>query len=231
MKVGELLVIIGVAGELLADGGIFVLSNKLQIISDQEIGEAKQSAGAAFERAAQTEKEAAEDLKATNVAGHEAEEARQKAEGFQLQIAQANERAAEAERETARLKSQLADRTLTDDQLRAIAIKLASYAGQEYEIVAYWDSKESVGIANRIHQALQMARWKYIPPPKTGVALFGGVIGIFVNVHPEADRRVKEAATALVSALNEQAVAAELRDKNDPGHPDQRITFSIGSKR
>ncbi len=35
----ELMVIIGVAGELLADGGIFVFSKHLQTISDQEIAQ------------------------------------------------------------------------------------------------------------------------------------------------------------------------------------------------
>lgn len=36
-RIFEILVIIGVAGELLADGGIFGFSKRLQVISDQEI--------------------------------------------------------------------------------------------------------------------------------------------------------------------------------------------------
>jgi hypothetical protein len=59
-KLFELLVIIGVAGELLADGGIFAFSRRLQIISDAEVaslnkeaGEARQKAGEAIERSEQ----------------------------------------------------------------------------------------------------------------------------------------------------------------------------------
>lgn len=41
VKTFEMLVIIGVAGELLADGGIFLFSRHLQIISEQEIAKAE----------------------------------------------------------------------------------------------------------------------------------------------------------------------------------------------
>jgi hypothetical protein len=73
-------------------------------------------------------------------------------------LANALERAVAAEQEALRLKEQLADRTLSDAQLKSIAGKLAEYAGQEYDVTPYWDSPESVGIANRVHFALQMAR-------------------------------------------------------------------------
>jgi hypothetical protein len=45
MKLFEMLVIIGVLGELLGDGGVFLFSNQLQVISDKEIAEAIRSAG------------------------------------------------------------------------------------------------------------------------------------------------------------------------------------------
>jgi hypothetical protein len=44
MKLFEMFVIIGVAGELLADGGIFLFSHQLQVISDSEITEANKNA-------------------------------------------------------------------------------------------------------------------------------------------------------------------------------------------
>jgi hypothetical protein len=62
VKVFEMLVIIGVAGELFADGGIFLFSRALQIKSDNEIREAnahaldaKNSAGLAAEAAARAQ--------------------------------------------------------------------------------------------------------------------------------------------------------------------------------
>jgi hypothetical protein len=44
MKLCEMLVIIGVLGELLGDGGVFLFSNQLQVISDNEIREANNKA-------------------------------------------------------------------------------------------------------------------------------------------------------------------------------------------
>jgi hypothetical protein len=60
----ELLVVIGIAGELVADGGVFVFSRHLQTISDgefaalnKEAGDARKKAGEAIERAAAIEQD------------------------------------------------------------------------------------------------------------------------------------------------------------------------------
>jgi hypothetical protein len=153
-----------------------------------------------------------------------ARETRKEADSFEKDIALAKKAALGAQ-ET------LAERELTDEQVKDIGGRLLQFAGQEYEIVAYWDNPESMHIANRIHAALQLAHWKYIPPPKNGVALLGGVVGVVVNVHHEANLGTKRAGERLVSTLNEQGIVTKSRDKNDPRHPDHTITFSIGSKR
>jgi len=73
VKTFEMLVIIGVAGELLADGGIFLFSSHLQTIADQEIADLTVTAGnarASAETAA----------KATDRAKASADEAKQKAD-------------------------------------------------------------------------------------------------------------------------------------------------------
>jgi hypothetical protein len=68
MKFGEMLVIVGVAGELLGDGGIFLSSRRLQIVADQEIadlarevGNAKLALATQQERAAKAERELLEE--------------------------------------------------------------------------------------------------------------------------------------------------------------------------
>jgi hypothetical protein len=78
-------------------------------------------------------------------------------------LADALKRAAEAQKEATDANVKLADRTLSDAQLVTIANTLNQFPGQEFEIVPYWDSKESAGIAQRINLALQMARWKFLP--------------------------------------------------------------------
>jgi len=65
-------VIIGVAGELWADGGIFLFSSHLQTIADLEIAALTREAAEANDRASKNEREAAELRK-------EAGDARQKA--------------------------------------------------------------------------------------------------------------------------------------------------------
>ncbi len=55
----EVLVVIGVAGEIFADGGIFAFSRALQSLGDREIGELERRTSDAKERAGKLETEAA----------------------------------------------------------------------------------------------------------------------------------------------------------------------------
>jgi hypothetical protein len=102
LKTFELLVILGVAGELFADGGVFVFSAHLQTLSDIEVARLNASAQAANATARQFESEIAD-------ANSKAETARRDAESFKLDIARANERAANAEKVTATLTKATAD--------------------------------------------------------------------------------------------------------------------------
>jgi hypothetical protein len=242
--IGWVLIVGGVAGEFVADSFVSKADGYVQKFDEILLTEAQKGtafaterASAAYERASENEKETASTLKqaeqeradaAKSLAA--AETARKEAEGFQLQIAQANERAAEAERETARLKAELADRTLTDAQLKSIADKIDLYAGQEYDITPYRDSPESVGIADRIYLALIFAKWKFVPSKTIG--LFGGVVGVQVWRHPDADERTKAAASALVAALLHEGIQALLRVENPQNNPKHNtISLNVGAKR
>ncbi len=59
-RIFELLVIVGVAGELFADGGVFLFSAHLQTISDVEVARLHKEAGDAELRAAQLEQSLAD---------------------------------------------------------------------------------------------------------------------------------------------------------------------------
>lgn len=160
----------------------------------------------------------------------QASEAKRDAEKFKLDIASANERAANAERETARLNARLADRTLSDSQLSSLIENLKPFAGQAFQVVPYWGDKESTGIADRITGGLTKAGWVFVKL-ETYTMLPGGLVGVDVYVHPESDQRIQQAAAALVRTLNEHGIVAELRHKNDPGHPDDKIMLSVGAKK
>jgi hypothetical protein len=114
--------------------------------------------------------------------------ARQEADSFETDIRSAKETAGEA-------KEKVADRTLTDGQAVSVAGKVNPFVGQRVQIMTYWDASEPMGLANRILFALRLAKWEYLPPPEHTI-LIGGITGVQVFVHPEADEPTKNAANS-----------------------------------
>jgi hypothetical protein len=112
-----------------------------------------------------------------------------------------------AEAKLFELQKTLADCSLTDDQVESILKKLNPFAGQEYTVTAYWDSKESLGIANRINSILENAGWRYNPVGSKS-SMLGGIVGIQVWTHPDAGESAKQAAKSLIDALNNEGLAA-----------------------
>ena len=49
-------------------------------------------------------------------------------------------------------------------------------------------------------------------------------------MHPEADEHVKEAAEALVRALNDEDITTELRQQNPQNAKDNKISLNVGTK-
>jgi len=91
-----------------------------------------------------------------------------------------------ASKKTDQIEERLADRSLTDMQVKAIADRIKAFAGQEFDIITFWDLKEPLAIANRIYAVLKLGGWKYIKP-ESAQFLLGGVGGVLVYVHPEAE--------------------------------------------
>jgi hypothetical protein len=149
--------------------------------------------------------------------------ARQEADSFEKDIAAAKGAASKAE-------AKLADRTLTDEQVRSIAGKLRVFSGQAYTVTAYWDSKESLGIANRIHSALLLAKWSYSDEGSKSMML-GGEIGVLVWTHPEAGENTKKAAASLIDALNAEGIEATPRLQNPQNPKSDMIAVNVGAKR
>jgi hypothetical protein len=83
------------------------------------------------------------------------------------------------------LEKRLLARSLSDEQISAIAERLKPFSGQEFDIVAYWKNPESLGLANRLFEALNKADWKY-DKPQSGEFILGVQTGIDLNF----DRRV-----------------------------------------
>jgi hypothetical protein len=142
-------------------------------------------------------------------------------------VASFDKEIAAARAETKQLQERMADRQLTDEQVAQVADKVKHFTGQQFEVTTYWDIKECLAIANRIYNALQLANWEYLKPG--GEVLLGGFAGVLVYVNPKADEKAKDAAHALVDALNEVKILAELREENDPT-PNNKIHLNVGTK-
>ena len=135
---------------------------------------------------------------------------------------------AAARAETKVLQERLADRKLTDEQVATIADSIKPFAGQQFELVTYWDIKECMAISNRIYDALHLANWEYLKLQRAEV-LFGGVSGVLVYVNPKADEKTKNAAGELVRALNHANIYSEQKEENDPT-PNNKIQLNVGTK-
>jgi len=201
-------------------------------------------AGDALDKASQ-----AHDLaqSASNIAGpakKKAERAEREADSFERKIefadqhaadaeshlADALQRAVNAEKESLALKAQLANRTLSDDQIGEIKKRLKQFPGQPYTITAYWQSPESLAIANRVQTALVSAGWAY-SDEGTKDMLLGGVVGVDIWTHPDADEKTKEAASALADALEREGLQAVSMQENPKSPKTNMISINVGAKR
>jgi hypothetical protein len=219
----------GVVGEFICGHKLSQASDQLQRIADKEVADANQIAASAQSAAEAARKESSQNNERAAKALEDADKARKEALKFQLQIAQANERAANAEKETAKLTQRFAARNLSETQLKAIAEKIRPFAGQEFDVTPYWDLKESLAIANQIASGLKFGGWNYVAPKQSGFML-GGTAGVQVWVHPTADDTVKNAANALVAALDEQGIESELRLQNPANPADPKLHLNVGAK-
>ena len=150
------------------------------------------------------------------------------AETARLESAKANARAAEANLALEKFK---APRSIDQHGPQLIISKLSNFSEQEYKITTFWDLKEAFEFSNQLNHALQKAGWKYVPHGEGGAFLLGGISGIQVWTHPNADQHVRDAADALVSTLKELEKNPTLKIQNATTPNDNIIRLNIGTKR
>jgi len=158
----ELLVVIGIAGELLADGAIFVFSRHLQTLSEGEYATLNNEAGIA-------RREAGDAILDAGTARGDAAKANERA-------GKANERASKNEEEAARLRKEAEHERLLRFQLEGkVAWRKLSKAQQNaltsrlflfkrmYASVEYSDMEGS-SFADDISLSLRAAGWQTYSP-------------------------------------------------------------------
>jgi hypothetical protein len=182
VRVFKWLVILGVGGELIADGGIFLLSGRLQSLADGEI--------AIFQSAVAQETT--------------------RAESFRSDIANANLRAAEAEQETARLNKLAADETIArqkieakiaDRRLLAAQTKILKDCLREHPgtvvVTAIANDREAYTYAQDWREMFDAGGWKTGREQATPIQVFligGGMwSGVRITVHGNWDQQQNRA--------------------------------------
>ncbi|MGV8830386.1 MAG: hypothetical protein ACOH2N_00290 [Devosia sp.] len=150
------------------------------------------------------------------------------------EINSANKRADEAVQAAAterleriKLETRLADRTMEDNEEKALASAIAPFHGQMYRCTTFWDLREPLAFTNRVHHILQSAGWVYMRDVQQGF-LLGGLEGVEVFAHPEAPGRVLLAADALATALS--ALGHLTKRKPAGGEVHDYVSINFGTK-
>jgi hypothetical protein len=127
------------------------------------------------------------------------------------------------------LQKRLAARTLSDEQLGAIAERIKSFSGQSFQVIAYWKNPESLAFANRIGDTLLKANW-VIDQPRAFTSIIGVLTGVSIDIDADDSKEVKAAAEALLQSLKENDVFATLEDGFQRKPPSHKVSISVGIK-
>jgi hypothetical protein len=125
------------------------------------------------------------------------------------------------------LENRLAARSLSDVQAADITERLKSFSLLTFQIIPYWDDKESKDIADRIDLILEGVGWKLENP--TRFTFIAGVIaGVVINIDSRASENARGAAKALAAALSDNGIAAIEREMADTTTtpPSERINLA-----
>jgi len=116
-------------------------------------------------------------------------------------------------------------RRLSDEQAKRIVDKLRQFKGTRVDFIAYMKDDESLNFANDILHSLNASGWVYVQENRG--FLFGIISGVIVDVADNADSRLKNAASALVSSLQSEDVA--VKSSNDSTYTN-KVMVTVGKK-
>lgn len=169
------------------------------------IASAQADAARATEKAALAESHLAESQRETAIVRKESAEASAKAEGFRLDIARANERAAQADLARKQLELQLAemfaDRTITPSQVNRIVSLLRPFAGQTADITVFGETNEITQFSTLIFDCFAKGGWLLnITRPSGGG---NAAKGLLVGLRPNSDPALTVAVNSIIDILRE----------------------------
>lgn len=140
--------------------------------------------------------------------------------------AEANEKAESEKLARVKIEQKLADRTV--EHAASLVDALKPHEGQPYKVTTFWDMREPMQLANFLHKVLQTSGWQYQEHGPEGSFLLGGIEGVEVYFHPSAPSKHKDAAQALVAALN--AAGVQAKTKHASGPSTEFVFMNVGTK-
>lgn len=197
--IGLLLVIAGVAGEVIFEAKVSNADTSLRAHDSQILGEAQSGA-------AQAELDAANARKSTVQLGKDTQALKTESEIQRVVAAKANERAAKAnataenERiERLKLEAQVSPRRLTVDQEKEMGDSLKAFAGKTVGVATYSQDVEAILLAVQIESALGKAN--ILVHDRIGT--FGAIgLPLSLGVVVDANSSDKQLESALLDALS-----------------------------
>jgi hypothetical protein len=218
VRVFEMFVIIGVAGELLADGGIFLFSRHLQIIADLEIADAAKEAVDAKTSARGAADASSRAKSSADAAGVASGEAQQKAGDIAKQADALTHRMESASSKLSELEQQVLIQgprwRLLEDNKATFIEALKPFAGQRFTVVicGVMSAPEPQKLEQDLINFLGKEGAGWGPPgytrwtrcPIGGATSVGGNLITFSSAASDA---VKNSAKALGDALNKLTIS------------------------
>jgi hypothetical protein len=245
LKVFEMLVLLGVAGEMVMESGAFWYSLRLTSIEESAIASAQQKANEAAAQAANlgVSQQNLRDFVANEEHQNETAMKELKRTTDQLEKARHDAlSAADASQKVlvsinAELKSEkdvrqkfakmVEPRDITAIQQENIISDLKQFNGQKFTLTTFWDLKEPLAFTNKLYAVLCASGWKYDDSGQKSF-LLGGISGIQVFVYPKASKKTQDAANSLVATL--KALGLEVVQRVPTGSPDEELRINIGTK-
>jgi hypothetical protein len=164
------------------------------------------------------------------------------ADQARAQIAEANQRAAEATAQAAKAQLELekfrAPRDLDPTQQSAVALAVSTFAGTKFD-VACAHEREPLNLLAKIEGSLLTARWEEVlwtgaDIVRVGRPNAGTVIseGVSIQVEQSQQTALLPIAKALAKALSDEGVAAaaEFSNTNMPSANHAAIHIVVGTK-
>lgn len=133
-------------------------------------------------------------------------QANERAANAEVRAAEANQKAEEERLARVKIEERLAPRSLTAQQIIGLSERLKPYAGVSIDILQIGESPEITHFRSLIERPLRTAGLR--PLSSTAVGS-GSFIGVSVGILVGASDSEKMAATALLAALNTEGITAQ----------------------